>query len=79
MGAFEQLYETLSDEILHYLTTLPCDVGRASDLVQETFLQMHRSRHTYLPGRPVRPWAFAIARYVCLEDLPATARNAGIG
>ena len=29
------------------------DDGRASDLLQETFLELHRSRHTYLTGRSV--------------------------
>ncbi|HEX5634889.1 MAG TPA: RNA polymerase sigma factor, partial [Gemmatimonadales bacterium] len=44
------------------------DRGRAEDLAQETFLQLHRSRHTYRAPRPVRPWAFGIARYVFLAD-----------
>ncbi len=36
----------------------------AQDLVQDTFLEIHRSRHTYLPPLPVRPWVFGIARHV---------------
>ena len=31
------------------------------DVVQETLLTVHRVRHTYRPGRPVRPWLAAIA------------------
>ena len=36
----------------------------APDLVQDTFLEIHRSRRTYLPPLPVRPWVFGIARNV---------------
>ena len=45
------------------------------DLLQETFLQIHRSRHTYTPPRPVGPWAFAIARHVFLMHRRASARR----
>lgn len=30
------------------------------DIVQESLLTIHRVRHTYEPGRPVRPWVAAI-------------------
>ena len=32
----------------------------AEDIVQEALLTIHRVRHTYEPGRPVRPWLAAI-------------------
>ena len=47
----------------------------AEDLLQETFLQVHRSRGTYLHPRPVRPWAFGIARNVYLMDRRAWRRK----
>ena len=31
------------------------------DVVQDTLLTLHRVRHTYQPGRPVKPWLAAIA------------------
>lgn len=31
------------------------------DVVQDVLLTLHRVRHTYEPGRPVRPWLAAIA------------------
>jgi RNA polymerase sigma-70 factor (ECF subfamily) len=31
------------------------------DLLQETLLSVHRSRHTYDPARPIGPWICAIA------------------
>jgi DNA-directed RNA polymerase specialized sigma24 family protein len=43
--------------------------------VQEALLPLHRSRHTYEPGRPVTPWAFAIARHVVLMHRRWTFRR----
>jgi RNA polymerase sigma-70 factor (ECF subfamily) len=31
------------------------------DVAQDTLLTLHRVRHTYQPGRPVKPWLAAIA------------------
>ena len=35
----------------------------ADDLLQECWLRVHKSRHTYRLGEPVLPWMFAIARH----------------
>ena len=35
---------------------------QADDLLQETWLRIHRVRHTYRRGEPVLPWIYAIAR-----------------
>ncbi len=61
--AFQRLYEALAGDLRRHFES-GSDGGHAQDLVQETFLEMHRSRHTYLPPLPVRPWAFGIARNV---------------
>jgi RNA polymerase sigma-70 factor (ECF subfamily) len=39
----------------------------ADDLLQETWMRIHRARHTYRRGEPVLPWIFAIARYSGLD------------
>jgi RNA polymerase sigma-70 factor (ECF subfamily) len=62
LAAFEGLYGRLAAELCRYFeATVP---GSAQDLVQETFLAIHRSRRTYQPPLPVRPWVFGIARNV---------------
>jgi RNA polymerase sigma-70 factor (ECF subfamily) len=45
----------------------------ADDLLQETWLRIHRVRHTYRPGEPVMPWFYAMeeARADDLEVLLA--------
>jgi RNA polymerase sigma-70 factor (ECF subfamily) len=73
--AFETLYGQLASPIGGYLRALCRDAARAEDLLQETFLQVHRSRHTYLPPRPVKPWVYAIARNVFLMSRRAMGRR----
>ncbi|MEM7584297.1 MAG: RNA polymerase sigma factor [Acidobacteriota bacterium] len=75
IAAFERLYERLAPKIRKYLISLTLNVPRAEDLLQETFLQIHRSRRTYHPPRPVAPWAFGVARHVYLMDCRAWARR----
>lgn len=67
-AAFEGLYRLLKPRLLSYLVSLSLNRSLAEDLLQETFMQFHRSRATYLTGRPVLPWAFSIARHVYLMD-----------
>jgi RNA polymerase sigma-70 factor (ECF subfamily) len=52
------------------LRSLPGDV---EDLVQETLLAVHNSRHTYDSGQPFCAWAHAIARYKMVDLLRARA------
>lgn len=61
LAAFERLYAVLAGELQRYFLA---HGAVAQDLVQDTFLEIHRSRHTYLPPLPVRPWVFGIARHV---------------
>jgi RNA polymerase sigma-70 factor, ECF subfamily len=73
--AFDRLHDALAADLRAYLTALSRDVTRADDLLQETFLQMHRARASHTPGEPVRPWVFAIAKRVFLMARRSTARR----
>jgi RNA polymerase sigma-70 factor (ECF subfamily) len=75
LEAFEKLYYALKPRLFQYLLSLTFEPSRAEDLLQETFLQLHRSRRTYQPRRPVMPWAFAVARHVFLMDRRAGKRR----
>jgi RNA polymerase sigma factor (sigma-70 family) len=66
--AFEELYPLLAPIVRRQLLRLARDPARVDDLLQETFLQIHRARHTYDPAYPVPPWACAVARHVFLMD-----------
>jgi RNA polymerase sigma factor (sigma-70 family) len=37
------------------------------DLVQQTFLQLHRARRDYRKGQPLRPWLLTIAYNLCRD------------
>jgi len=75
MEGFDALHAALAGRIRGYLLSLCRDRTLAEDLTQDTFLQMHRSRRTYEPGRPVTPWVFAIARHVYLMHRRSTGRR----
>ena len=64
--AFNELYGRMARSVRGYLRALVPPGADVEDSVQNTFLQLHRSRQSYLPGEPVRPWLFAIARHVGL-------------
>jgi RNA polymerase sigma-70 factor (ECF subfamily) len=47
-----------------------------ADVVQDVLLTIHRVRHTYEPGRPVKPWLSAIA---ARRSIDAMRRRGRIG
>jgi RNA polymerase sigma-70 factor (ECF subfamily) len=67
LAAFKELYGALAPRVHGFIRAKVRDDGRANDLLQETFLEIHRSRHTYLPGNSVASWAFGIAQNVILR------------
>ena len=72
-AAFEVLYRFIASRLIDYLTRLTRDRARAEDLLQLTFWKVHRARSAYLPGAPVLPWIFTIARH-CFCDERRRAR-----
>jgi RNA polymerase sigma-70 factor (ECF subfamily) len=75
MDDFEGLYAALKQPLLRYLWTFVRNATVAEDLLQDTFLQLHRARQTYTPPRPVRPWVYAITRHVALMHLRSGRRR----
>jgi len=73
--AFDDIYASIAPALRRYLLAHARDGAKADDLVQETFLQIHRARHTYDPSYPLMPWAMAIARHVWLMDRRTLSRR----
>ena len=73
--AFDDIYALVAPPLRRYLLSQARDGAKADDLVQETFLQIHRARHTYDPSYPLMPWAMAIARHVWLMDRRTLSRR----
>jgi RNA polymerase sigma-70 factor (ECF subfamily) len=73
--SFDEIYAAVAPALRRYLHRQSRDAAKADDLVQETFLQMHRARHTFDPAHPLMPWAMAIARHVWLMDRRTASRR----
>jgi len=75
--AFGELYAALAPRLLPYLRRCAGDAAAASDLLQQTMLQLHLTRGRFLRGANVVPWAFAIARRVAIDEARRTRRRIG--
>ena len=48
--------------------------AEAEDLLQDTWLQIHKVRHTCRSGEPLLPWIYAIARHVRVDSYRRSQR-----
>src|SRR5262245_4249408 len=67
-GASEMLgplFDRYHTRLFNYYVRLTGDRTLAEDLVQDVFFRVLRSRHTYRPGNPFKPWIYRIARNAC--------------
>ena len=62
------LIEKVSPLLLRYFLVQPACRRFAEDLLQETWIRIHRARHTYRADEPVLPWIFATARHTRLDN-----------
>ncbi len=60
-GAFGDLYQSLSPRVFGYLCRSLGDRDLAREVLQETFLRLHRVRTRYQVGERVLPWVLTIA------------------
>lgn len=65
-NAFATLYERHSKRVFAFLQKKVASES-ARELLQETFLKVHRSRHQYSTQYPFLPWLFAITRNVVID------------
>lgn len=68
--AFDALYRQLAPHVRRRLIRLTGPEG-VDDLVQQTFLKVHRSRHQWRRNTLVRPWVMTIARHLATDSLRA--------
>lgn len=81
-GCYRSFLEMISGRLRPYLRQMLARSGRhedseAEDVLQETLLALHLSRHTYDTSSPVTAWAHAIARYKLVDHLRRTGRHSG--
>ncbi len=65
--AYRALLDDLGPVLVRFLRRRLRDSEDLADAYQDTFLALHRARHTYQPPRPIEPWLFAIARNVVAD------------
>ncbi len=75
--AYRALLDDVGPAVLSFLSRRIDDRDDLADAYQETFLALHRARHTYQPARPIEPWLFAIARNVAADFGRRRRRRAG--
>lgn len=68
------LVEGLNPMLYRYFVGMVGNTAEAEDLLQETWLRVHRVRHTYRSGEGLLPWVFAIARRVRIDGFRRTRR-----
>lgn len=67
--AFRGLYSLVAPRILNYLLRMSRDKPLAEDLLQQTFLKVHRARAAYVRGADPMPWIYAIAHRTFLDEM----------
>jgi RNA polymerase sigma-70 factor (ECF subfamily) len=68
------LIAAISPGLLRFFRTQVASHEQVDDLLQDTWLRIHRVRHTYRPSEPVLPWIYAIARRARVDGYRRTRR-----
>jgi len=75
-SAAKALIDRLSPQLRRLFVTATFNRADADDLLQETWLRIHRVRQTYRAGEPVLPWFYAIAHCVSVDHYRRLRRAA---
>ena len=65
--ALDELVSRISPPLLRYFSGSRFGGNEAEDMLQDCWIRIHRSRHTYRSSEPVMPWVYAIARHTRLD------------
>src|SRR5580700_9454139 len=77
LAAATALIHRLSPQLHRFFVVQSACRGDADDLLQETWLRIHKVRHTYRGGQPVLPWLYAIARHIRVDHFRKARRTTG--
>jgi RNA polymerase sigma-70 factor (ECF subfamily) len=73
-GAFRELYALVAPRLLGYLLKMARERALADDLLQQTFLKVHRARGSYVRGADPLPWIYAIAHRTFIDEARKSKR-----
>ena len=75
-AAATALIDRISPRLHRFFLAQSDSRADADDLLQETWLRIHKVRHTYRPGEPALPWFYAIARHIRVDHYRNPFRTA---
>lgn len=67
-SAFRELYSLVAPRLLGYLLKMARSRPIAEDLLQQTFLKVHRARAAYVRGADPIPWIYSIAHRTFIDE-----------
>jgi RNA polymerase sigma-70 factor (ECF subfamily) len=67
-SAFRALYALVAPRLLGYLVRMARERAVAEDLLQLTFMKIHRARSAYVRGADPLPWIYSIAHRTFLDE-----------
>lgn len=73
--AFQVLFQRHGHRIFRYFVHYTGDRAQAEDLLQQTWLQLHRARARFRPDEPFLPWLYTIAANLRRNSARARARS----
>jgi len=79
-SAFRELYAAVAPRLYGYLVKMSRTRALADDLLQQTFLKVHRARGAYVRGADPLPWIYSIAHRTFIDVVRKDKRAiVGIG
>jgi RNA polymerase sigma-70 factor, ECF subfamily len=73
-AAFRELYALVAPRLLGYLMKMARSKALADDLLQQTFLKIHRARAAYVRGADPLPWIYSIAHRTFIDEVRKSKR-----
>jgi RNA polymerase sigma-70 factor (ECF subfamily) len=73
-NAFRELYAAVAPRLYGYLVKMARTRALADDLLQQTFLKIHRARGAYVRGADPLPWIFSIAHRTFIDAVRKNKR-----
>ena len=74
--ALDELVRRVSRPLFRYFNSSRFGRNDAEDMMQDCWMRIHRSRHTYRASEAVMPWIYSIARHTRLDAYRKRSRLA---
>lgn len=67
--AFRILFDRHSSKVFGFIVAKVGNKERASDIFQEVFMKIHRSKHLYNKSLPFLPWLFTVTKNAMIDEI----------